>query len=451
MKSFLAYFYEAVFCSAFVLIGMFLISLIPFDSDAFNPIQKAFGDFQLSDVVFSKLRDNPDKDEQVVLVNIGDLDRAGIAQQINILNSYEPRVIGIDVRFIKAHKDDPQGDSALSQAFSHVKNLVLGSKLIPHPEKAENDSMQEPHPMFKRYAHTGFVNVITKGEDEFKTNRDIVPQDHYYKWSVLDTIYKQEVINDTLRLISSIKFKKRDTLVYSFPTKIAWFMDSNAVKKYLKRDKDTEIINYQGNIDTRKTGTATNAKGVFYVLDVDQVLDTVFAPHVIKDKVVLMGFMGHDISQNNWEDKFFTPLNENYIGKTYPDMYGVVSHANVISMILKGNFINEMPEGPNTVLSLLMIFLNVLFINFLYHKLKIWYDGFSNVIVLLEAGMLVWLVLYVFNNYNFKFDITLAIVALFLTGNFVEIYHGVVKLGFERLRTKLLYLRRLRRASVKPL
>jgi CHASE2 domain-containing sensor protein len=449
MKAFIAYLWDAIFCSLFVLVGMFLISLIPFDSDAFNPIQKAFGDFQLSDIVFSKLRDNPPGDEKVVLVNIGELDRAGIADQINIINQYKPKVIGIDVRFLRAL--GPEGDSALSQAFVRVENLVLGSKLIPNPERPENDSMQEPHRMFHQHAHTGYVNVITKGEDEFKTNRDIVPQDHYYKWRVLETVYKKEVINDTLRLITSIKYEKRDTLVYSFPTKVAWFMDSNAVKKYLARNKDTEIINYQGNIDTRKTGTAKNAKAVFTVLDVDQVLDTAFFPDVITNKVVLMGFMGRNISQNNWEDKFFTPLNENYIGKTYPDMYGVVSHANVISMILQGNFIDEMQEGLNTTLSLILIFMNVLFINFLYHKLKVWYDGFSNIIVLIEAAIIVFFVLYVFNHYNYKFDVTLAIVALFLTGNFVELYHGIIKLGFERIRTKLIYLRKLRSKTSKSL
>jgi CHASE2 domain-containing sensor protein len=451
MKAFISYLWDAIFCSLFVLVGMFLISLIPFDSDAFNPIQKAMADFQLSDIVFSKLRDNPDRDKNVVIVNIGNLDRRGIAKQIDIINQYKPKVIGIDARFFKAHPEDPEGDSALSLAFSKVENLVVGSKLIPHPYKAENDSIVEPHPKFKRYAHSGYVNIITKGEDEFKTNRDIVPQDHYYKWRVLDTLYKQEMIRDTTRLITSIKYLKTDTLVYSFPTKIAWFKDSNAVKKYLARNKDTEIINYQGNVDTRKTGTAVNAKIVFAVLDAQQVLDTAFYDYEVKDKVVLMGFLGEDISQNNWEDKFFTPLNENYIGKTYPDMYGVVSHANVISMILNGNFINEMPETLNTVLALILIFMNVLFINFLFHKLKVWYDGFSNIIVLVEAAILVWFVLYVFNNYNYKFDITLAIVALFLTGNFVELYHGIIKLGYEKLQTKVVALRKLKKADIKPL
>jgi hypothetical protein len=95
--------------------------------------------------------------------------------------------------------------------------------------------------------------------------------------------------------------------------------------------------------------------------------------------------------------------------------------------------------------------MNVLFINFLYHKLKVWYDGFSNIIVLIEAAIIVFFVLYVFNHYNYKFDVTLAIVALFLTGNFVELYHGIIKLGFERIRTKLIYLRKLRSKTSKSL
>jgi hypothetical protein len=169
--------------------------------------------------------------------------------------------------------------------------------------------------MFRPYVQSAFVNIITEGVDYFKTTRDIVPSDHYYIWSPMDTIYEKKTIQDSVRMIRTIKYVKRDTLVYSFPTKIAWIYDSNAVKKYLARGNDTEIINFRGNIDTRKEGTAKNAKLVYPVLDVQDVLDTNFVGDLIKDKIVIMGFLGENISDNKWEDKFFTPLNSNYIGK----------------------------------------------------------------------------------------------------------------------------------------
>jgi CHASE2 domain-containing sensor protein len=419
-----------------------------FNSDALNPIQKAFGDFQLSDIVFSQLRDSPPEEKRIVLVNIGTLSRGEIAQEIEIINQYKPKCIAIDARFFKPKTFEL--DSALCAAFSKVDNMVVGSKLIanPNPDRKENDSIVEPYAMFRPFVQSAFVNIITEGEDYFKTTRDIVPSDHYYKWYGKDTTYEKIMVKDTLKVIRKITYLKKDTMVYSFPTKIAWIYDSNSVKKYLARGKDTEIINFRGNIDTRKEGTAKNAKLVYSVLDIQDVLDTNFVPDLITGKIVIMGFLGNNIADNKWEDKFFTPLNNNYIGKAYADMYGVVAHANAVSMILDGDFIDQMDETLNNIISLIIILFNVFFMSYLYFKLKVWYDGFSNIIVIGEAAALVFLVLYIFNYYDFKFDVTMPILALFLTGNIVEIYYGMVKPGMEKIGTKIEVLRKQARTTV---
>jgi CHASE2 domain-containing sensor protein len=437
---------DVIFTTVLLLSALYLISLIPFNSDALNPIQKTLGDFELTDIVFSQLRDNPPVDERVVIVNIGKLDRAGIAKQINILNQYKPKVIAIDARFTKPRAVEV--DSALADAFSKVQHMIIGSELSANHDKAVNDSLMEPHPLFRKYAESAYVNIITKGKDAFKTTRAIVPMDHYFKWYAKDTLFKKEKLNDTIDImIRTRTYLIKDTIAYSFPTRIAWYYDSMAVKKYLGRNKATETINFRGNIDLRLTDVSNNSKGVYPILDVQQVLDTVFMPDVVKDKIVIMGYLGADIGENSWEDKFFTPLNKNYIGKTYPDMYGVVAHANAVSMILDGDFINEMPEWLNNIVSIIIVFFNVFFITYLFFKLKVWYEAFSNIVVLGEAAALVWLVLYVFNHYDFQFDVTLPIVALFLTGNVVEIYYGMIKPGLEKLGTKFVVLRKLSRAT----
>ena len=63
-------------------------------------------------------------------------------------------------------------------------------------------------------------------------------------------------------------------------------------------------------------------------------------------------------------------------------------------------------------------------------------------IVLTEAVGLMFLVVIIFNKYNYKFDISLVMVALFLSSNMVEIYQGVVKLGFQRIRNKFFIFRK---------
>jgi hypothetical protein len=127
----------------------------------------------------------------------------------------------------------------------------------------------------------------------------------------------------------------------------------------------------------------------------------------------------------------------------------VVAHANAVSMILDGDFINEMPEWLNNIISIIIIFFNVFFLTYLFFKLKVWYEAFSNFVVLGEAFLLVFLVLYVFNDFDFKFDVSVPILALFLTGNVVEIYYGMIKPGLEKLRTKFVILRKVSSQTAK--
>src|ERR1041384_6220069 len=63
---------------------------------AFDSIGAALSDFHMTDYAFSKLREQPLVDERIVLVNIGTLDRRGLAQEIAMLNSFNPRVIAFD-------------------------------------------------------------------------------------------------------------------------------------------------------------------------------------------------------------------------------------------------------------------------------------------------------------------------------------------------------------------
>lgn len=415
MKKRNLYFLESILTFIYVLLAIALLSKIPF-GDFFNPISKMIGDFQLTDVVFSQLRENKNANEKIVIVNIGNLSRGGIAEQIEIINKHKPKVIGIDAFFRKPkHSSDAEEDkqlvhedSAFASALSKVKNMVIVSELIENPQTSKVEKLETSHPMFMKHASTGFADMITEGRDVFKTARECIPKD-----------------------------KVADTLIYSFPTLLAHIYDSNAVKKYLSRNKDTEIINFEGNVDTRQDGVSSNSKTTFFALDAEQVLQEEFEPDVIKDKIVIMGYMGPNFSESDWKDKFFTPLNINYVGKTYPDMYGVVVHANIVSMILRGEFIDEMNPTLNIILSLFLIFLNVWFLTFCFHVLKDWYDGGSNIITLIFVAFLMFIVVYIFDKFNYKIDVSLLMITTFLSGNLIEIYQGILKMSYITFKEKI--------------
>ena len=54
--------------------------------DAFDPIGQALNDFELTDYAFSNIREDPLVDDRILLVNIGNIPRAAIAEQIRIIS-----------------------------------------------------------------------------------------------------------------------------------------------------------------------------------------------------------------------------------------------------------------------------------------------------------------------------------------------------------------------------
>jgi CHASE2 domain-containing sensor protein len=450
------FFKESFYATGFILISVYLLSLIEFNSDILNPVSKAFGDFQLTDVVFAHLKENPEADTNIVMVNLGPYtrDRRDLARVIEILAYYEPKVVGIDAfyrkptRVIRPDIDPDEAndiDSSLSKAFSKLKHLVLVSELHENEASGICDSMEMSNPMFMKYAEPGFADMITKGKDHFKTSRECAVKEKVKipigSHESFVSLTKDTIINGMKQTYKKdsviIKTNYKDTIFYSFPVKIVTIYAPEKAKAFVGRNNDYETINFQGNLDVRMEDVSSNAKGVFFTLDYQQVEDTLFDPSIIKDKIVIIGYLGDYVGDNAWEDKFFTPLNTNYIGKANPDMYGVVVHANVVSMILKGKFIEEMPDWINIILSIIFIFLNVWFFSYLYYKTEEWYDGLSLIITLVEILVLMLVVLWVFVIYSYKIDITLASVALFLTGNLIEIHFGIVMPTILKVTNKM--------------
>jgi len=398
-------FRESFLVMAWILGFMWLISNIPINADVFSPVSDAFKDFELTDIYFSHFKENEDVDNNIVLVNIGNLDRGGVAELINTLNSFEPKAIGIDAFFRKPK--EPELDSALAQAFSHTKNLILVSELIENANTGKVDSIKYSNPIFMRYAQPGFADMIAQGKNSLNTARDCIPK---------------QIIN-------------KDTIL-SFPSKLVSIYAPEKLKRYLARNHDVEAINYQGNINVHIEGSTSNSKTVFTALDWYEVLNKEFTPETIKDKIVIMGFMGDNIGQNNWQDKFCTPLNSQYVGRTAPDMYGVVVHANIVSMILKEKYINDMPDWLNWSLSLCFIFFNIWIFNWLYLNTAEWWDGISMILSLIGVLLLSASMVMIFHLYNYTFDIALASVALLLSGNLIELYWGIIKPLYMRTKEK---------------
>jgi CHASE2 domain-containing sensor protein len=376
--------------------------------DVFDPIGDALGDVEFTDVVFSQLREEPKVDPNVVVVNFGDLSRGEIAAQIEILSKYNPRVIGIDALFYN-QKSDTLGDLMLSQSIQNAGNVILVSKLVSfNPNTLQFDSVQLSHPMFSNYADNAFANLLTDNDastqDMFKITRSFVPQKY-------------------------IKGDK-DKMEVAFGVKLAERYAPEKAERFLKRKLEAEIINYRGNI--LNPFQQLDFGGKFIALDWDQVLMEDFDSSVIEGNIILMGYLGSNFLDTSWDDKFYTPLNKKYAGKANPDMYGVVIHANIVSMIINEDYIGKLPDWLEHSVGALITFLNIVFFSLIYRRIPKWYDGTTKVIQLIELLLFLFLIIMIFHWFSLKVNITLGMAGIALAGDGLEVFYGVIMNIFSR-------------------
>ena len=389
---------------------------------AFDTIGMALKDFRLTDYAFSNLRPDPIVDERIILVNIGTLDRRGIAQEIQILNSFNPRVIAYDGFFnceggLRDSINCPQlldtlGNLMLASAITDANKFVLGSKLMQTDSVAQYDvefydSLEVSDPMFMEGASIGFASLPTEAtyQEDVKLCRTIFPQ-----WNVNG---KQQL---------------------AFSVQIANQYDSLITKKFLDRGAKEEWINFRGNIEvltmrfkTEKMSNmgATNFKTMFYAVDAEQLLRGEVLPEMFKDRIVILGYLGDYLGDSAWEDKFFTPLNKKVAGRANPDMFGPVLHANVVAMILNEDYINTIPDWATYFVAFVVCLLTIALFILMDRKLPMWFDALSFFIQVTLLIVISGIIIFAFTTFNMMLELSVALGVTALVGPCYDIFKSL--------------------------
>ncbi|MDX1627512.1 MAG: CHASE2 domain-containing protein [Fulvivirga sp.] len=409
---------DSILATVFIYIFMFVVQNISQLNvfDAFDPIGEALADMEMTDYAFSELRDPLPPDTSIVLVNIGPLGRAGIAEQIKILDKYEPKVIGMD-SFFKTYTDDPYNGDTLGSLSLSFAIATAQSDIVMVSKVDQSDSLAAIH----------------EGEEIY---------DIYYR---SDSMFLQGVYEAIANLDTDADYQEDIKICRRFPprrsviggdthmafgAKLAQLYDSSSVEPLFNRDNDFEIINYRGDFVNFYEEDKFSTR--FYALDYDQLLREEFVPGMIKDKIVIVGYLGDEIGEDNWEDKFFTPLNPKIAGRANPDMYGPVIHANITSMILNGDYVDRLSEWTENIIGLVLAFLNVLLFSIIYRKMGPWYDGMTKLIQVVELMLILFFIIYIFSWASFKLELTVGLFAIALAGDLLEVYYGVIKNLFSR-------------------
>lgn len=435
MRKFKLLLRDTLLIAVFTVLVIIGIMNIPFDFDAFNPIGQTFNDFDVTDIYYSRIRGvDIEADTNIVLVNIGNLPREGIAEQLHIIRQFSPKVVGIDAFF--SHLRGEPGDTLLAEALAQTPNTVLVTKVDYTPKTLHQefkpgevvpfDTLITSHPFFMQHAIGGFANLITPA-----TRENALISDLAGGLETCRSFAPQETTKDGKRHVA-------------FAVKMAEIMAPEKAKRFLERNKEVEYIHFRGNF---QKFTVIDWPQLFEMYDAAVQGDEgaqIALQNIFSNKAVLLGFMGNTLNEVSPLDKFYTPMNPNYIGRAERDMYGVVVHANILSMILHEDYVEEMPTWLNLSIGSFILLLSIMIFSVLYHKADFWYDGLSLLIQAILVLFLLYMIIIVFDKFSMKVDWGLAFLGVILSANLVEIYYGIVSKVVERFNKR----KRLKKEAV---
>lgn len=357
-----------------------------FSWDFLEPIQNTMEKMTITDIEFGHLRDydEVEPEDDIIIINNSHLSRGAFAEVLQMIESYEPAVVGIDAMFRKPK--DAEGDEYLSYVLSEYDNIVLAYEVASN-EEALYDSLKVSHPMFSDNAMGGYVNMKTSDE-VFRTVRRIAP---------------------------IIEFG--DTSTYkSFHVAVAEQYAPEKTAEYLERDNEFELINYRRNI----------GQGYEYI-DVPDIMQDPSILEKVAGKIVLIGYLGPTTDIKSTEDIFYTPMNPAYAGKAEPDMYGVVIHANAISMILDEDYLTQSPDWLPYVIMILVVYLNMVALWTFRRKYLIWSQLLTVGFIIAQLILLPTLVLVLLHWFDFELSLGVVFFAIVVCVLCFELYHDSLK------------------------
>ncbi|MCK9203042.1 MAG: CHASE2 domain-containing protein [Saccharofermentanaceae bacterium] len=374
------------------------LGLITFNITMFDPIKKALSDFNFSDLLYSRLSASKGTiDTNIVLVNIGHLNRSQIADEIALVRKNNPRIIGFDGFF--SSRRDPVVDSALRIRFNEGDNMIMACFLTGKNElTGKFDSLETSDPYFDNGRH-GFVN-LGGADPMISTVRTFSPRE----------VFRGETL-----------FPLSGSAVRRFAPE--------AFRTLLERDNKREVINYRGN------------KDAYVAFDIDEIFDSASDLSVIRDKIVLMGYMGESFQgPPDLEDIYYTPMNQELSGRSRPDMYGVVIHANIVSMILAGDYINVMPTWQCILFSFILCYFYVIFITWLNTRNPLLFNVVYPVFLLLLNVLIIYVFFLIYKYFNCSINSGYFLAPILLYRTFLTYYERLLLVIDRRVKINSIFL-----------
>jgi CHASE2 domain-containing sensor protein len=359
----------AITLVVFTLIG--ILSLVSVNFHFLDPFNQSLQDYDITDIVYSRLRNTQKHiDERIVIVNTGQPSRERLAAMLERIIAAQPQAIGVDVLF--DGRKERQSDSLLQAALKKSDRLVLACTLKHYREDLGYFQAADGlDTLFSHYAHIGYANFPSLPT---KTIRFFSPQEKTAAGPVL-----------------------------GFATEIARQYDPEAANRLLKRSKALERIHF------------TSTEDYFIQFEPENILDTAIDLRpLLQGKIVLLGYNSTYSDECPLLDKFYTPLNEHYTGRSEPDMYGITIHANIIQMILDDKYIYKVPDWLSFLIAIWFCYANITLWERIYRRFPEFYHPIMRILQVLEFTLLFFIISFLFYALRIKWDFAAGLLALVL-------------------------------------
>jgi CHASE2 domain-containing sensor protein len=393
---------------------LYLLHLLPVNQLFIDPFSEAIKQHDVMDIAFSKFR-NHDKldlfDDKIIIINSGITDREELAKTINLVNDKGALAIGLDLILDTFYAK--RSDTLLRDAMIRANGkLVLGYTLDEQANHITTSINENTIPFFSKGIKEAYVNLATN--DGFSV-RAYVPY---------------------------IETEKANEIKTAFSTELANMLDSTTLNILKKRNHEFEWVNFKRiQPGERSMVFPINSKrNVHYIqIDIDKFIQdsSIYDSTFFQNKIVLIGFCGETQNSFSMNDRYFTPLNQQYTGRSLPDMFGVVIHANIISMLLEKSFINEVPHSIIYLICFLIFFINFHCFTFIILKFKKMQGFYIRLFQFSEFILLFCLAIVLLAFGNLKLGFFFIATSVVLSFELFTIYERELDKYFESWITRL--------------
>lgn len=287
---------------AFVLSFLFLSPFSASTAAFFSTPEK--NDFTITDFynIVADSRAVSHLDDNVVIINIDNSDRAEIADILQIVSLCGPKAVGLDVMF----GDEREGDSTLIEAIRRTPDLVLPLSMRPGSDPSRFNFSEGSYFMAS------------------KDGRDSLGLGVKYAAASMPSKYEGSMVREMQVYFPTTE---GDT-VLSFPAVIAETVNPGAYKLLRERGKMLEYVNFH----SRR----------FATIEPETLLENA---DTLTGRIVLIGAL-HELG-----DLHPTPVNS--------AMPGVLIHAHSLATVLDNAYMETLPRWCNMLIGFMLCFMVV--------------------------------------------------------------------------------------------